>query len=154
MVTLKQACLRLDNITNLVRNSRTKAKRTRIQDAALSSSTKNNGKGKNTDDNRNKNYKPSTKEKVWWNTCNICSKQGHHRSKYPERKCAVCSGKYHPFMEYPEFKKFKEGQQKKNSNKESTSMAATFFTRSIEDNDKDNDIRFVIDSGVTQYMTP
>src|SRR5579871_3594052 len=57
-------------------------------------------------------------------------------------------------MEYPEFKKFKEGQQKKNSDKESTSMAATFFTRNIEDNDKDNDVRFVIDSGATQHMTP
>src|SRR5579871_875358 len=152
MVTLKQACLRLDNITNPVGNSGTKAKRTRIQDAALFSSTKNNRKRKNTDDNRNKNYKPGTKEKVWWNTCNICSKQEHHGSKCPERKYAACSGKYYPFIEYPEFKKFKEGQQKKNSDKESISIAITFFTRSIEDNNKDNDVRFVIDSGAIQHM--
>src|SRR5579871_6193110 len=145
IVTLKQVCLRLDNITNSVRNSGTKAKRTGIQDAALFSSTKNNRKGKNTSDNRNKNYKPGTKEKVWWNTCNICSKQGYHGSKCPERKYTVYSGKYHPFMECPEFKKFKEGQQKKNSDKESTFMAATFFTKSIKDNDKDNDVRFIID---------
>src|SRR5579871_6423968 len=57
-------------------------------------------------------------------------------------------------MEYPEFKKFKEGQQKKNSDKESTSMAATFFTKSIKDNDKDNNVRFIIDSGATQHMIP
>src|SRR5579871_19231 len=55
MVTLKQVCLRLDNITNPVGNSGTKAKRIRIQDATLFFSTKNNGKEKNTDDNRNKN---------------------------------------------------------------------------------------------------
>src|SRR5579871_6159668 len=79
MVTLKQACLRLNNIINPVGNSRTKAKRTGIQDATLSSSTKNNKKRKNISDNRNKNYKPNTKEKVWYNNYNICSKQGYYR---------------------------------------------------------------------------
>src|SRR5579871_6639589 len=110
IVTLKQACLRLNNTTNPIGNSGTKAKRTKIQDIALSSSTKNNEKEKNTDDNRNKNYKPNTKEKVWWNNCNICSKQRYYRRNYSERKCAACSRKYYPFIECPEFKKFKEGQ--------------------------------------------
>src|SRR5579871_2033557 len=107
MVTLKQVCLRLDNITNPVGNSGTKAKRTGIQDTALSSSTKNNEKGKDTGNNRNKNYRSSSKPKSW--ACRFCSKKGHPSYNYPERKYTACSGKYHPLIECPEFKKFKEG---------------------------------------------
>src|SRR5579871_3249684 len=33
-------------------------------------------------------------------------------------------------------------------------MTTTFFTKSIENNDKDNNIRFVIDSGATQHIIP
>ena len=47
IATLKFACLRQDNITNPSRNSGTKVKCTGIQDAALETSTKDNGKGKN-----------------------------------------------------------------------------------------------------------
>src|SRR5579871_507234 len=75
MIILKQAYLRLDNIINSIRNSRTKAKRTGIQDTTLSSSTKNNEKGKDTGNNKNKNYKSSSKLKSL--AYKFCSKKEH-----------------------------------------------------------------------------
>src|SRR5579871_328299 len=106
IVTLKQVYLRLDNITNPVGNSGTKAKRTGIQDTALSSSTKNNEKGKDIGNNRNKNYRSSFKPKSL--ACKFCSKKRYSSFNCPERKYIACSGKYHLLIECLEFKKFKE----------------------------------------------
>src|SRR5579871_1739556 len=92
---------------------------------------------------------------------NYCKKEGYSKKgcfkwNASEHQCRVCSNKGH-FEDncgllkelVEEHKKKKDKQKDEDSPK--TTLARTFFTTTVDDNSKD-DIKFIIDSGVSQYI--